>query len=183
MRTWALAVAALTLVALTSPIAAGDKRSSALAVRVTVVRPCSVNTDAGLQANPVTCGSRFGPPVRSTSSTITLQVPTAPAARMVTTALNTAALNNTASSDTAQNNTAQNNTAQSNTALSNTAAPREPSRDQSDAPAARNADASAEQVVDASAAVPAENAAADSADPDAATAPATVDIRVVTVNF
>jgi hypothetical protein len=178
MRTWALAVAALTLVALTSPIAAGDKRSSALAVRVTVVRPCSVNTDAGLQANPVTCGSRFGPPVRSTSSTITLQVPTAPAARMVTTALNTAALNNTASSDTAQNNTAQ-----SNTALSNTAAPREPSRDQSDAPAARNADASAEQVVDASAAVPAENAAADSADPDAATAPATVDIRVVTVNF
>jgi hypothetical protein len=163
MRTWALAVAALTLVALTSPIAAGDKRSSALAVRVTVVRPCSVNTDAARQANPVTCGSRFGPPVMSTSSTITLAVPTAPAARVDTAALNSTALNSTA--------------------LNTAAPPREPSRDPSDAPAARQADASVERVVDASVVLPADDAAAESADPASAAAPATVAIRVVTVNF
>jgi len=73
MRSWLLALASLTLVALTSPIAAGDKRTSALAVRVTVVRSCSVNTESGgVTAGMVTCGSRFGPPVMSASSTITV---------------------------------------------------------------------------------------------------------------
>jgi hypothetical protein len=83
MRTWLLAVSALTLVALTSPINAGEKRSSALAVRVTVVRSCSVNTDSALQpGGTVTCGTKYGPPVMSTSSTISVPVsaPVAPAA-------------------------------------------------------------------------------------------------------
>ena len=80
MRIWLLAVSALTLVALTSPIA-GEKRSSALAVRVSVVRSCSVNTDSALQAGgTVSCGTRFGVPVVSSSSTITLPVPNAPSA-------------------------------------------------------------------------------------------------------
>jgi hypothetical protein len=71
-RTWALCVGVITLAALTSPLTA-DKRSSALAVRVTVVRSCSVNTDTGLQTgSAVTCGTRFGPPVMSASSMITL---------------------------------------------------------------------------------------------------------------
>jgi hypothetical protein len=82
MRTWVLAVAALTLVALTRPIAAGEKRSSALAVRVTVVRSCSVNTDNGTLTGTVTCGSRFGPPVMSASSTIRVPLSTPPEARV-----------------------------------------------------------------------------------------------------
>jgi hypothetical protein len=87
MRTWLLAVAALTLVALTSPITAGEKRLSALGVRVTVVRSCSVNTDSALQTGgTVTCGSKYGPPVMSTSSTITVPVPAAPAALVGTSA-------------------------------------------------------------------------------------------------
>ena len=87
MRTWVLAVAALTLVALTRPIAAGDKRSSALAVRVTVVRSCSVNTDNGTLTGTVTCGSRFGPPVMSASSTIRVPLSSAPEARVDSTNL------------------------------------------------------------------------------------------------
>ena len=86
MRRSILALAALTLVALTCPVAAGDKRTSALAVRVTVVRSCSVNTEGGLlPAGMVTCGSRFGPPVMSASSTITMPAPAPPAARIDTT--------------------------------------------------------------------------------------------------
>jgi hypothetical protein len=81
MRTWVLAIAALTLVALTRPIAAGDKRSSALAVRVTVVRSCSVNTDNGTLTGTVMCGSRFGPPVMSASSTIRVPLSSPPDAR------------------------------------------------------------------------------------------------------
>jgi hypothetical protein len=70
------------LVALTGPITA-DKRSSALAVRVTVVRSCSVNTDTGLQTgSAVTCGSRFGPPVMSASSMITLPAAAPPPVRV-----------------------------------------------------------------------------------------------------
>jgi hypothetical protein len=91
MRTWLLAVSALTLVALTSPITAGEKRSSALAVRVTVVRSCSVNTDSALQNGGVSCGTRFGPPVMSTNSTISVTVPVvgaaAPAALVETNAV------------------------------------------------------------------------------------------------
>jgi hypothetical protein len=83
---WGLALSALTLVALTSPIAAGDKRSAALAVRVTVVRSCSVNTDMAPAGGTVNCGTRFGPPVLSASSTITVPLPTPPAARIDTTA-------------------------------------------------------------------------------------------------
>ena len=87
MRTWYLAVSALTLVALTSPITAGEKRSSALAVRVTVARSCSVNTDSALQpGGTVTCGTKYGPPVMSTSSTISVPVPVAPAAVVQTSA-------------------------------------------------------------------------------------------------
>jgi hypothetical protein len=83
MRRSILALAALTLVALTRPIAAGDKRTSALAVRVTVVRSCSVNTEGSLlPAGMVTCGSRFGPPVMSASSTITMPASAPPAARI-----------------------------------------------------------------------------------------------------
>jgi hypothetical protein len=81
---WALAVSALTLVALTGPISAGDKRSAALAVRVTVVRSCSVNTDTATGAGSVSCGTRFGPPVLSASSTITVPLPAPPAARVDT---------------------------------------------------------------------------------------------------
>lgn len=80
---WILAVGALTLVALTSPIAAGDKRSAALAVRVTVVRACSVNTDAMTPGGgAVTCGTRFGPPVLSANSTIVVPLPAPPSARV-----------------------------------------------------------------------------------------------------
>jgi hypothetical protein len=87
MRTWLLAVSALTLVALTSPIA-GEKRSSALAVRVTVVRSCSVSTESALQAGgTVSCGTRFGPPVMSTNSTISLPAPVAPNAVVETNAV------------------------------------------------------------------------------------------------
>lgn len=83
MRAWLPAVAALTLVTLTGPLAAGEKRTSALAVRVTVVRSCSVSTDGGVIATgTVTCGSRFGPPVMSVSSTITMPASTQPAARI-----------------------------------------------------------------------------------------------------
>jgi hypothetical protein len=83
VRTWLLAIAALTLVALTSPITAGDKRASALAVRVTVVRSCSVSTESGgVIGGMVTCGSRFGPPVMSASSTITVPMSGPPAARI-----------------------------------------------------------------------------------------------------
>ena len=79
----ALAIGALTLVALTSPIAAGDKRSAALAVRVTVVRACSVNTDAVTPGGgTVTCGTRFGPPVLSANSTIMVPLPVPPSARV-----------------------------------------------------------------------------------------------------
>ena len=80
---WALVVAALSLVALTSPITAGDKRSAALAVRVTVVRSCSVNTDPRASAGAtVTCGTRFGPPAISATSTLTIPLPIAPPARV-----------------------------------------------------------------------------------------------------
>lgn len=80
---WALAVAALSLVALTSPITAGDKRSAALAVRVTVVRSCSVNTDPlASAAATVTCGTRFGPPAVSATSTVTIPLPIPPPARV-----------------------------------------------------------------------------------------------------
>jgi hypothetical protein len=73
----------LTLAALTNPITAGDKRSSALAVRVTVVRSCSVNTDTGAPSGgTVTCGSRFGPPVMSASSVVTLPAAAPPPARV-----------------------------------------------------------------------------------------------------
>lgn len=85
---WALAVGVLTLVALTSPIAAGDKRSAALAVRVTVVRSCSVNTDsASGTGDAVNCGTRFGPPVMSTTSTVTMPLPSPPPARIESSAL------------------------------------------------------------------------------------------------
>jgi hypothetical protein len=85
MRTWLLAVSALTLVALTSPIA-GEKRTSALAVRVNVVRSCSVSTGSALQSGgTVTCGTRFGPPVMSSNTTISMPVPVAPAAAVGTT--------------------------------------------------------------------------------------------------
>ena len=87
MRTWLLAVSALTLVALTSPIA-GEKRSSALAVRVTVVRSCSVSSESALQGGgTVSCGTRFGPPVMSTNSTIAVPVSVAPNALVETNAM------------------------------------------------------------------------------------------------
>jgi hypothetical protein len=87
MRTWLLAVSALTLVALTSPLA-GEKRSSVLAVRVNVVRSCSVNTESAVPGvGTVSCGTRFGPPVMSTNSTIALPVSAAPNAMIETTAV------------------------------------------------------------------------------------------------
>ena len=87
MRTWLLAVSALTLVALTSPLA-GEKRSSALAVRVNVARSCSVNTEsATLTGGSISCGTRFGPPVMSTNSTIAVPLPVAPNAQVETNAV------------------------------------------------------------------------------------------------
>ena len=74
------------MVALTGPITA-EKRSSALAVRVSVVRSCSVNTDSALQSGgPVTCGTKYGPPVMSTSSTIAVPVSVPPVAMVETSA-------------------------------------------------------------------------------------------------
>jgi len=81
-RTWAACVGVLMLVALTRPITA-DKRSAGLAVRVTVVRSCSVNTDTGLQTgSTVTCGTRFAPPVMSATSVVTLPTAAPPPARI-----------------------------------------------------------------------------------------------------
>lgn len=85
---WALAVGVLTLVALTSPIAAGDKRSAALAVRVTVVRSCSVSTDPVSPArDAVNCGTRVGPPVMRSTSMVTMPSPQRPAVRIESTPL------------------------------------------------------------------------------------------------
>lgn len=82
-----LAAGALLLLVLTSPIAAGDKRAVALAVRVTVVRSCSVSTDPGSSPGGiVNCGSRFGPPAISTSSTIRVPL-SAPQPRVDSTSL------------------------------------------------------------------------------------------------